>query len=235
MSEPTSSWVCPLERTEIIENLVSGVGASDFQAHLNKMERFISVFLDRYNPSNIGILEDYLYHQTRSEEYDCLANLAILKLSVIFLGVLVVINPNFADFYTSRYQFNPTLYNSDVVIHILIKALTSSPFPDFHLCVSLLDERPSSANADEPDPLPSILPQLQQLYALLQQCRFPAFWSLYFSEEYRVLREEYTVESVSFEDSVRKVVVRAVKAAFTRIGVKRLGSYFNLEGTFFSI
>jgi translation initiation factor 3 subunit K len=134
-----------------------------------------------------------------------------------------------ADFHTSRYQFNPTLYNSDVVIHILIKALTSSPFPDFHLCVSLLDERPSSANADEPDPLPSILPQLQQLYALLQQCRFPAFWSLYLSEEYRVLREEYTVESVSFEDSVRKVVIRAVKAAFTKIGVKRLSSYFNLE------
>ncbi|KAF9654337.1 ARM repeat-containing protein [Thelephora ganbajun] len=191
MSEPTSSWVCPPERTEIIENLVSGV--------------------DRYNPSNIGILEDYLYHQTRSEEYDCLANLAILKL----------------------YQFNSTLYNSDVVIHILIKALTSSPFPDFHLCVSLLDERPSSANADEPDPLPSILPQLQQLYALLQQCRFPAFWILYLSEDYRVLREEYTVESVAFEDSVRKVVVRAVKAAFTRIGVKRLSSYFNLEGSAF--
>ena len=118
------------------------------------------------------------------------------------------------------------------MIHILIKALTSSPFPDFHLCVSLLDERPSSANADEPDPLPSILPQLQQLYSLLQQCRFPAFWVLYLSEEYRVLREEYTVESVSFEDSVRKVVVRAVKAAFTKIGVERLGSYFNLEGIF---
>lgn len=191
MSEPTSSWVCPPERTEIIENLVSGV--------------------DRYNPSNIGILEDYLYHQTRSEEYDCLANLAILKL----------------------YQFNHTLYNSDVVIHILIKALTSTPFPDFHLCVSLLDERPSSANADEPDPLPSILPQLQQLYFLLQQCRFPAFWALYLSEEYRVLREEYTVESVAFEDSVRKVVVRAVKAAFTKIGVVRLSSYFNLEGAAF--
>lgn len=191
MPEPTSSWICPTERSEIIENLVSGV--------------------DRYNPSNIGILEDYLYHQTRSEEYDCLANLAILKL----------------------YQFNPTLYNSDVVIHILIKALASSPFPDFHLCVSLLDERPSSAGADEPDPLPSVLPQLQQLHALLQQCRFPTFWALYLSEEYRVLREEYTVESVSFEDSVRKVVVRAVKAAFTKIGVRRLSGYFNLEGAAF--
>ena len=39
---------------------------------------FISA--DRYNPSNVGILEDYLYQQTRNQEYDCLANLAILKL-----------------------------------------------------------------------------------------------------------------------------------------------------------
>ena len=38
---------------------------------------------DRYNPSNVGILEDYLYHQIRSQEYDCLANLAILKLSAV--------------------------------------------------------------------------------------------------------------------------------------------------------
>ena len=30
----------------------------------------------------MGILEDYLYHQIRSQEYDCLANLAILKLYV---------------------------------------------------------------------------------------------------------------------------------------------------------
>ena len=188
---------------------------------------------DRYNPSNIGILEDYLYHQTRSEEYDCLANLAILKLSATLLDIPIAMNLT-PQILKSRYQFNPTLYNSDVVIHILIKALTSSPFPDFHLCVSLLDERPSSANADEPDPLPSILPQLQQLYALLRQCRFPAFWTLYLSEDYRVLREEYTVESVAFEDSIRKVVVRAVKAVFVRISVNRLSSYFYLEGMLFS-
>lgn len=36
--------------------------------------------IDRYNPNNVGILEDYLYHQIRHEDYDCLANLAILKL-----------------------------------------------------------------------------------------------------------------------------------------------------------
>lgn len=230
MPEPTSSWVCPPERSDIIENLVSGVGTSDFSVSLDGV--VYPSRSDRYNPSNIGILEDYLYHQTRSEEYDSLANLAILKLYATPLGILIAMKLTL-QILISRYQFNPALYNTDVVIHILIKALTSSPFPDFHLCVSLLDERPPSTNPDDPDLLPSILPQLQQLYALLQQCRFPAFWSLYLSDEYRVLREEYTVESVAFEDSVRKVVVRAVKAAFTRIGVKRLSGYFNLEGAFF--
>ena len=44
---------------------------------------------DRYNPSNVGILEDYLYHQIRSEEYDCLANLAILKLYVFRMTCLL--------------------------------------------------------------------------------------------------------------------------------------------------
>ncbi|OBZ79210.1 Eukaryotic translation initiation factor 3 subunit K [Grifola frondosa] len=160
MVATASAWVSPPTRTPEIEKLVSGV--------------------DRYNPSNVGILEDYLYHQIRSEEYDCLANLAILKL----------------------YQFNPDLYNPDVVINILIKALTSSPFPDFNLCISLLDERPLNTNTDEPDPLPSLLPVLTTLYNLLQQC---------------------------FEDSVREVVIRAVKAAFTRIGAERLGTYLDLS------
>lgn len=53
-------WTRPSTRTEIIDQLVEGV--------------------DRYNPANVNILEDYLYHQIREQEYDCLANLAILKL-----------------------------------------------------------------------------------------------------------------------------------------------------------
>lgn len=56
----TAEWIDPSTRPQQIENLVSGV--------------------DRYNPSNGSILEDYLYHQIRENEYDCLANLAILKL-----------------------------------------------------------------------------------------------------------------------------------------------------------
>ncbi|KAI0053293.1 ARM repeat-containing protein [Auriscalpium vulgare] len=188
MASATSDWVTPPKRPELIENLVSGV--------------------DRYNPSNVGILEDYLYHQIRSQEYDCLANLAILKL----------------------YQFNQDLYNPDVIVNILVKALTSVPFPDFNLSIALLDERLPSANPDEPDPLPTLLPHLTSLHSLLQQCRFPAFWALYRSDELESLRDNYTVEVVGFEDSIRDVAVRAVKAAFQRIGSKRLSSYLDLEG-----
>lgn len=130
----------------------------------------------------------------------------------------------------SRYQFNPDLYNPDVVVNILVKALASVPFPDFNLSVALLDERASNANMDEPDPLPNLLPYLTHLHGLLQQCRFPAFWALYRSDALESLRDNYTVEVVGFEDSIREVAVRAVKATFQKIGSKRLGSYLDLEG-----
>ncbi|KAL5534420.1 hypothetical protein ACEPAG_882 [Sanghuangporus baumii] len=184
----TAEWITPSTRPELIENLVSGV--------------------DRYNPSNVSILEDYLYHQIRTNEYDCLANLAILKL----------------------YQFNPALYNPDVVVNVLIKSLTAVPFPDFNLCIALLGERPIASNLDEPDPLPELLPTLTSLHEHLLQCRFPAFWELYRSDDLQNLRENYTVECAGFEDSIRQVAVKAVKATFKRINVERLGTYLDLSG-----
>ena len=81
----TSEWVTPPTRPELIESLVSGVGPYPIQASPPK--RDLSLLSDRYNPSNVGILEDYLYHQIRSREYDCLANLAILKLCVFCMHV----------------------------------------------------------------------------------------------------------------------------------------------------
>lgn len=130
-----------------------------------------------------------------------------------------------------RYQFNTELYNPDVVINILIKALTASPLPDFNLCVSLLDERPINATLDEPDPLPTLLPVLRGLHDLLFRCRFPAFWDIYRSDDLESLRDNYTVEVAGFDNAVRKVVIRAVQAAFTRISTSRLGSYLALTGT----
>lgn len=49
---------------------------------------------------------------------------------------VVLAEPNRA-----RYQFNPDLYSGDVVVKILVKALTAAPAPDFNLCLAFLGER----------------------------------------------------------------------------------------------
>jgi translation initiation factor 3 subunit K len=82
----------------------------------------------------------------------------------------------------------------------------------------------------EADPVPSLLPYLTQLDMLLRTCRFPTFWSTYLSPELAPLRENFTIEVAGFDDAVRQVVIRAVKATFTSIGRERLGSYLNLKG-----
>ncbi|KAJ3540518.1 hypothetical protein NMY22_g4261 [Coprinellus aureogranulatus] len=184
-----AQWTKPSTRPDPIEDLVSGV--------------------DRYNPSNVGILEDYLYHQIRSEEYDLLANLAILKL----------------------YQFNPDLYNPDVVINILLKALAASPLPDFNLCTSLFwTNGRRQARWTSPIPFHTPFPSSKPLQSLLYRCRFPAFWQTYHSEEFETLRDNYTVEVAGFENSIRQVAIRAVTATFTHVSSQRLGSYLNLQG-----
>lgn len=50
----------PSNRPEVIQSLIDGV--------------------DRYNPDNVSILEEYLATQCSSREVDVMANLAILKL-----------------------------------------------------------------------------------------------------------------------------------------------------------
>ncbi|KAF8930400.1 hypothetical protein BGZ58_008266 [Dissophora ornata] len=89
----------PASRPEVIQSLIDGV--------------------DRYNPDNVSILEEYLATQCTNKECDTLANLAILKL----------------------YQFNAHLINDQVVNNILVKALTTLPEPDFNLCLYLLNEQ----------------------------------------------------------------------------------------------
>ena len=88
---------------------------------------------------------------------------------------------------------------------------------------------------NEPDPLIPLLPLLRNLSTLLQTCRFPAFWKSYHSEELSALRENYTVEYAGFDDSVREVAVRAVRATFETIGKERLGRYLNLTGVSITI
>ncbi|KAG8835063.1 hypothetical protein FRC17_005415 [Serendipita sp. 399] len=134
----------------------------------------------------------------------------------------------------SLYQFNSELYNADVVVNILLKALTATPSPDFNLCLALLSERIPNVNAGEDadvenDPA-TLIPILSSLSKLLHECRFPAFWLLYRDDSLAYLRDNFTVEIVGFEDAIRDVVVKAVKSTFTKIGVARLGSYLDLSG-----
>lgn len=74
--------------------------------------------IDRYNPDNLPLLEDYLADQCRdAQACDLEANLAILKL----------------------YQFNPSKVQPQVIANILAKAVTQVPETDFSLCLYLLN------------------------------------------------------------------------------------------------
>lgn len=77
----------------------------------------INWFIISYNPNNLQILEKYVCDQSRDNNYDLEANLAVLKL----------------------YQFNPQLTEKSVVVKILLKALTSLPNTDFVLCKCLIE------------------------------------------------------------------------------------------------
>ena len=73
--------------------------------------------IDRYNPDNIPVLEEYVQKQIEENKYNLDANLALLKL----------------------YQFNPNHFQTLVTAHILLKALTNLPHSDFLLCKCLID------------------------------------------------------------------------------------------------
>lgn len=70
-------WHTPSSRTEVIHELINGVGMSFEQVLGGKADHG-----DRYNPSNLSFMEDYLQNQVATGEYDLLANIAILKLYV---------------------------------------------------------------------------------------------------------------------------------------------------------
>ncbi|KAJ1960141.1 hypothetical protein IWQ62_004344 [Dispira parvispora] len=92
------STLAPSTRPEAIDQLLNSV--------------------ERYNPDNVEVLEEYLNTQCQHEENDLAANLAILKL----------------------YQFNPHLINLAALVRILGKALTNFFEADFNLCLYLLNE-----------------------------------------------------------------------------------------------
>jgi len=104
--------------------------------------------IERYNPNNIPILEEYVQYQVEERHYNLDANLALLKL----------------------YQFNPNHFQTLVTAHILLKALTNLPHSDFVLCKCLID---NSRLEDE-----GLLHKIVDLSDLLERCQFREFWAL---------------------------------------------------------
>jgi len=104
--------------------------------------------IDRYNPDNIPLLEEYVQHQLEDRKYNLDANLALLKL----------------------YQFNPNHFQTLSTAHVLLKALTNLPHSDFLLCKCLIDN-----NRLEDD---ALLNKVVALSDLLERCLFREFWDL---------------------------------------------------------
>jgi translation initiation factor 3 subunit K len=78
------------------------------------------------------------------------------------------------------YQFNPQLSNPDVILNLLIKALSATVHgPDFNLCLALLRE-PAAIVQDidsDDESLTIAMPFLQGLHDLVRGCQFTKFWA----------------------------------------------------------
>merc|ERR1711874_519180 len=136
--------------------------------------------IERYNPENIKTLEHYVDLQSREKGYDLEANLALLKL----------------------YQFNPTYYQTNVVVQILLKALSNLPHTDFVLCKCLI-----SQEALEDAQIKNVL----YLADLLEMCQFKIFWQ-------QVHAQGDLVSSVDgFEDSIRRFVCHVICITYQTI------------------
>lgn len=177
---------------------------------------------DRYNPNNVGLLEDYLETQKSTGNHDLLPNLAILKL----------------------YQFNQHLAKADVVIDVLLLALLSPAStvdaPDFELACSLALDRPPSAllqyvqdSEDGSDEVAEVMPYLTRLRSCLRQCQFREFWAAWKDVDSdkgaSIIHGSYLPSHPHAVDSVRKLVTATVSTTFTRVSVARLAKWLDLD------
>ncbi|KAJ8331692.1 hypothetical protein O5D80_000588 [Batrachochytrium dendrobatidis] len=103
--------------------------------------------VDRYNPQNMAILEEYISSQLKTNNYDRTACLALLKL----------------------YQLNHADANVYVIASVLALALSALPESDFTLCMYLLREEWLA------DPLIAHLVHMHELLGQAQFSEFWAY------------------------------------------------------------
>ncbi|WVQ80520.1 eukaryotic translation initiation factor 3 subunit K [Cryptococcus sp. DSM 104549] len=186
-----AEWHTPSTRPELIHELIHGV--------------------DRYNPTNLPLMEEYLGTQLQDGTYDLLANLAILKL----------------------YQFNPQHSNPDVIINILIKALSATVNgPDFNLCLGMLRE-PAAILHDvesEDESLVLVMPLLEKLHELSRTCQFTKFWAVLNGQDEaaNILRTRYLPSHTAPLDALRLIFSASAASCFQRISLAQLARWLDL-------
>ncbi|KAJ9100523.1 hypothetical protein QFC21_003566 [Naganishia friedmannii] len=187
-------WHSPSFRPEEINALILGV--------------------DRYNPSNVGFLEEYLQTQIENGQHDLFANLAILKL----------------------HQFNLNMTNQHVVIDILLLALTSAPTidsQDFNLALALALDRPPASiiqanrddDDDEEDEVALVVPYLKKCWSLLRECRFRDLWQCWKQEEGEgadLIRSHYLPSHRHATSNLRLLIASTIASSFSSISIARL-------------
>ncbi|CAD6581754.1 MAG: hypothetical protein TREMPRED_003078 [Tremellales sp. Tagirdzhanova-0007] len=186
-----TEWHSPHTRTDAISDLIHGV--------------------DRYNPTNLSEMEDYLSAQLRAGEHDLLANLAILKL----------------------YQFNPQLSNPDVIVNILLKSLSATVHgPDFNLCLSLLREPINILHDIDSDDQSFVImvPFIQKLHELIRTCQFTTFWKEFNSSTDVASRIHgvYLPQQPHLLTDLRHLFATSIASCFSRIPLVRIQRWLDL-------
>lgn len=149
--------------------------------------------IDRYNPENLIQLEQYVQLQASENVYDLEANLAVLKL----------------------YQFNPSNFKNEVVVAVLLKALTNLPHTDFVLCKCLIDQE-KLVDKD--------IQLALHLHYLLEMCDFQRFWE--------AVKGKPLLQAIKgFNDSVRKFVCYVVNMTYQHIDKSLLSDFLDVSGS----
>uniref|UniRef100_A0A1I8JNL8 CSN8_PSD8_EIF3K domain-containing protein n=1 Tax=Macrostomum lignano TaxID=282301 RepID=A0A1I8JNL8_9PLAT len=108
------------------------------------------------------------------------------------------------------YQFNPSHYQTNVTIKILLKAIANLPHPDFSLCKYLIE--PDKLREE---PLSSVVALGNQL----ETCDFEEFWQNLASTKSSIP----AIGSVmGFTDSVRKFICHVVGISYQKIKTDQL-------------
>ncbi|KAK4049591.1 hypothetical protein OIV83_004089 [Microbotryomycetes sp. JL201] len=188
--------------------------------------------VDRYNPSNCHLLEDYLSVQMKNNSYDLMSNLALLKL----------------------YQFNPALLSPSSVLSVLFISLSHAPFsPDFALAWALLGDsfvngadlpppQPTSDDEDDDEDERARQPQqpngeretaqhLQQLSQHLHARQFKAFWQALRSPPQKATDQlaDLTASASGFESTLRSNIAKEVEQSFRSLSRQTLASFLGVQ------